>query len=81
MEEKENIMEKYMALWLGGKNVMKYNVKVGIKIRIYCLKNLNEYRQKNPELFGEKELAQLNKMVTELKQNKNLLSSNAQNCP
>ena len=73
-------MEKYMALWLGGKNVMKYNVKVGIKIRIYCLKKLNEYRQKNPELFGEKELAQLNKMVTELKQNKNLLSSNAQNC-
>ena len=80
MEKKKNIMEKYMALWLGGKNVMKYNVKVGIKIRIYCLKKLNEYRQKNPELFGEKELAQLNKMVTELKQNKNLLSSNAQNC-
>ena len=80
MEEKGNIIEKYMALWLGGKNVMENNVKVGIKIRIYCLKKLNEYRQKNPELFGEKELTQLNKMVTELKQNKNLLSSNAQNC-
>ena len=39
-------IEKFKPLWEGGKSVEQYNIKVGFKIRMFCVAELNSLRQK-----------------------------------
>ena len=73
-------IEKYKPLWEGGKSVEQYNIKVGFKIRMYCVSELNALRQKNPNLFGQKETEELTKMIMDLKQDKGTISAEDQTC-
>jgi hypothetical protein len=60
--------------------VEQYNIKVGFKIRMYCVQELNSSRQKNPNLFGPKETEELTKMIMDLKQDKGTISAEDQTC-
>ena len=73
-------IEKYKPIWEGGKSVEQYNIKVGFKIRMYCVSELNALRQKNPNLFGQKETEELTKMIMDLKQDKGTISAEDQTC-
>ena len=80
MKKKLGPVEKYKPLWEGGKSVEQYNIKVGFKIRMYCVQELNSSRQKNPNLFGQKETDELTKMIMDLKQDKGTINPEDQNC-
>ena len=80
MKKKLSAFEKYKPLWEGGKSVEQYNIKVGFKIRMYCVQELNSSRQKNPNLFGQKETDELTKMIMDLKQDKGTINPEDQNC-
>ena len=73
-------IEKFKPLWEGGKSVEQYNIKVGFKIRMFCVAELNSLRQKNPNLFGQKETEELTKMIMDLKQDKGTISAEDQTC-
>ena len=73
-------MEKYKFLWEGGKIIQKQNKKIGYQIRSFCIQEINNNSQKNPNLFSKKELEDITKMNIELTQEKNLLSFNEQIC-
>ena len=80
MKKKLGPVEKYKPLWEGGKSVEQYNIKVGFKIRMFCVQELNSSRQKNPNLFGPKETEELTKMIMDLKQDKGTIKPEDQNC-
>ena len=80
MKKKLCPVEKYKPLWEGGKSVEQYNIKVGFKIRMFCVQELNTSRQKNPNAFGPKETEDLTKMIMDLKQDKGTISQEDQNC-
>ena len=80
MKSKLTPIEKYKPLWVGGQSIFKYNNKIGYKIRLFCIQELNILRQINPELFNQKDLSELSKMMLELNQEKNNISSIDQNC-
>ena len=80
MKRKLNPIEKYKPLWEGGKSVEQYNIKVGFKIRMFCVNELNSLRLKNPALFGQKETEELGKMIMDLKQDKGTIKPEDQNC-
>ena len=80
MKRQLNPIEKYKPLWEGGKSVEQYNIKVGFKIRMFCVNELNSLRQKNPALFGKNETEQLTKMIMDLKQDKGTISVEDQTC-
>ena len=80
MKKKLGPVEKYRPLWEGGKSVEQYNIKVGFKIRMFCVQELNSSRQKNPNLFGPKETEELTKMIMDLKQDKGTIKPEDQNC-
>jgi hypothetical protein len=73
-------IEKFKPLWEGGKSVEQYNIKVGFKIRMFCVSELNSLRQKSPNLFGQKETEELTKMIMDLKQDKGTISPEDQTC-
>ena len=73
-------IEKFKPLWEGGKSVEQYNIKVGFKIRMFCVAELNSLRQKSPDLFGQKETEELTKMIMDLKQDKGTISAEDQTC-
>jgi len=81
MKKKLGLIEKYKPLWEGGKSVEQYNIKVGFKIRMFVIQELNNMRQKNPNLFGPKEKEDLTKMIMELQQDKGTISPEDQQCP
>ena len=80
MKKKLGLIEKYRPLWEGGKSVEQYNIKVGFKIRMFVVQELNTLRQKNPNLFGPKETEDLTKMIMDLKQDKGTISPEDQTC-
>ena len=80
MKRQLNPIEKFKPLWEGGKSVEQYNIKVGFKIRMYCVNELNGLRQKNPAAFGQKETEELTKMILDLKQDKGTISLEDQTC-
>ena len=80
MKKKLGPVEKFKPLWEGGKSVEQYNIKVGFKIRMFCVQELNTSRQKNPNAFGPKETEDLTKMIMDLKQDKGTISQEDQNC-
>ena len=80
MKKKLGPVEKYKPLWEGGKSVEQYNIKVGFKIRMFCVQELNTSRQKNPNAFGPKETEDLTKMIMDLKQDKGTITQEDQNC-
>ena len=80
MEKKLGPIEKFKPLWEGGKSVEQYNIKVGFKIRSFCLLELNNLRQKKPNQFGPKETDELTKMFTELNEEKKTISQTDQIC-
>ena len=80
MKRQLNPIDKFKHLWEGGKSVEQYNIKVGFKIRMYCVNELNSLRQKNPSLFGQKETEELTKMIMDLKQDKGTINVEDQNC-
>jgi len=80
MKRQVGPIEKFKPLWEGGKSVEQYNIKVGFKIRMYCVSELNALRQKNPNLFGQKETEELTKMIMDLKQDKGTISAEDQTC-
>ena len=80
MKRKVGPIEKFKPLWEGGKSVEQYNIKVGFKIRMYCVNELNSLRQKNPSVFGQKETEELTKMIMDLKQDKGTINVEDQNC-
>ena len=80
MKSRLGPIEKYKPLWEGGKSVEQYNIKVGFKIRMFCVNELNGLRQKNPNLFGQKETEELTKMIMDLKQDKGTISVEDQTC-
>jgi len=80
MKRQLNPIDKFKPLWEGGKSVEQYNIKVGFKIRMFCVNELNSLRQKNPSLFGQKETEQLTKMIMDLKQDKGTISAEDQTC-
>ena len=81
MKKKLGLIEKYRPLWEGGKSVEQYNIKVGFKIRMFVIQELNNMRQKNPNLFGPKEKEDLTKMIMELQQDKGTINPEDQQCP
>ena len=81
MKKKLGLIEKYRPLWEGGKSVEQYKIKVGFKIRMFVIQELNNMRQKNPNLFGPKEKEDLTKMIMELQQDKGTISPEDQQCP
>ena len=80
MKKKLGPIDKFRPLWEGGKSVEQYNIKVGFKIRMFCVQELNTSRQKNPNAFGPKETEDLTKMIMDLKQDKGTISQEDQNC-
>jgi len=80
MKKKLGPVEKFRPLWEGGKSVEQYNIKVGFKIRMFVVQELNTLRQKNPNLFGPKETEDLTKMIMDLKQDKGTISPEDQTC-
>ena len=80
MKRQLNPIDKFKPLWEGGKSVEQYNIKVGFKIRMYCVNELNSLRQKNPSLFGQKETEELTKMIMDSKQDKGTINVEDQNC-
>ena len=80
MKRQLNPIDKFKPLWEGGKSVEQYNIKVGFKIRMFCVNELNGLRQKNPSLFGQKETEELTKMIMDLKQDKGTINVEDQNC-
>ena len=80
MKKQLTLFEKYKPLWIGGKSVCKYNIKVGFKICLFCIQELNKLRQANHESFSQNELEELNKMIMELKEEKNKFSPLNLNC-
>ena len=80
MKKKLGPIEKFKPLWEGGKSVEQYNIKVGYKIRMFCVQELNKARQQNPNLFGPKETEELTKMIMDLKQDKGTISPEDLNC-
>ena len=54
MKPKLGIIEKYRAMWEGGKSVEKYNIKIGFKIRMFVVSQITSQRQKNPNLLNKK---------------------------
>ena len=80
MKNKLGPVEKYKPLWEGGKSVEQYNIKVGFKIRMFCVQEISSARQKNPNLFGQKEIDELTKMIMDLKQDKSTISPQDQTC-
>ena len=80
MKRKLNPIEKYKPMWEGGKSVEQYNIKVGFKIRMYVVNELNALRQKDPNAFGPTETEELTKMIMDLKQDKGTISAEDQNC-
>ena len=80
MKKKLGPVEKFKPLWEGGKSVEQYNIKVGFKIRMFVVQELNTLRQKNPNLFGPKETEELTKMIMDLKQDKGTISPEDQTC-
>ena len=80
MKRKVGPIEKFKPLWEGGKSVEQYNIKVGFKIRMYCVNELNSIRQKNPESFSQNDKDELTKMVMDLKQDRGTISQEDQNC-
>ena len=80
MKKKLGPIEKFKPLWEGGKSVEQYNIKVGYKIRMYCVQELNKIRQQNPNSFGPKDTEELTKMIMDLKQDKGTISPEDQNC-
>ena len=80
MKRQVSPIEKFKPLWEGGKSVEQYNIKVGFKIRMYCVNELNSLRQKNPGAFGPKETEELTKMIMDLKQDKGTISVEDQTC-
>ena len=80
MKRQVGPIEKFKPLWEGGKSVEQYNIKVGFKIRMYCVNELNSLRQKNPAAFGPKETEELTKMIMDLKQDKGTISAQDQTC-
>jgi hypothetical protein len=80
MKRQLNPIEKFKPIWEGGKSVEQYNIKVGFKIRMFCVSELNSLRQKNPAAFGPKETEELTKMIMDLKQDKGTISQEDQTC-
>ena len=80
MKSRLGPIEKYKPLWEGGKSVEQYNIKVGFKIRMFCVNELNSLRQKNPALFGKTETEELTKMIVDLKQDKGTIAVEDQTC-
>ena len=80
MKKKLNPIAKFRPLWEGGKSVEQYNIKVGYKIRLFCINELNNLRQKNPIDFGPKETDELLKMIMELRQDKQTISTEDLHC-
>ena len=80
MKRQLNPIEKFKPIWEGGKSVEQYNIKVGFKIRMFCVSELNSLRQKNPNAFGPKETEELTKMIMDLKQDKTTISPEDQTC-
>ena len=80
MKKKLGPVEKFRPLWEGGKSVEQYNIKVGFKIRMFVVQELNTLRQKNPNLFGPEETEDLTKMIMDLKQDKGTISPEDQTC-
>ena len=80
MKPKLGIIEKYRAMWEGGKSVEKYNIKIGFKIRMFVVSQLTSQRQKNPKLLNQKDIDQLSNMIMELKQDKSTIPQDQQTC-
>ena len=80
MKRQISPIEKFKPLWEGGKSVEQYNIKVGFKIRMFCVNELNSLRQKNPAAFGPKETEELTNMIKDLKQDKGTISLEDQTC-
>ena len=80
MEKKKGPIEKFRPLWEGGKSVERYNIKIGFKIRKFCVLELNNLRKKNPNEFGPQEADELEKMIKELIQDKKTISQEDQIC-
>ena len=80
MKKKLGPIDKFKPLWEGGKSVEQYNIKVGFKIRMFVVNELNKMRQNNPNLFGPKETEDLTKMIKELKDDKGTISPEDQQC-
>ena len=49
-------------------------------MRLFCLQELTYFRQKNPNLFGPKEIEELTKMIMDLKKDKTTINQEGQNC-
>ena len=75
MKKALSTFEKYKPLWEGGKVVCKYNIKIGYKILMFCVQELSQLQQSNPELFDKKETEELSQMTIELNQDKSNISS------
>ena len=54
MERQVSSIEKFKPLWESGKSVEQFNIKVGFKIRIFCINELNSLLHKDPEAFGKR---------------------------
>ena len=80
MKKKLGPIDKFRPLWEGGKSVEQYNIKIGFKIRMFVVSQITAQRQKNPNLFGQKEIDDLTKMIMDLKQDKTTIPVDQQNC-
>ena len=67
-----------LTLWKAGKNLQKYNIKIGFHIRLFCLNELNSLRQTSQ--FSQNEEQELLKMIYELREVKKELTNEEQKC-
>ena len=80
MKQKLGPIDKFRPLWEGGKSVEQYNIKVGFKIRMFVVSQITAQRKNNPNLFSQKEIDQLTKMIMDLKQDKTTIPVDQQTC-
>ena len=78
MRPQQTLSEKYYPLWEGGKSVEQRNIKVGFKIRMYVVTQMNKELNQGKGVGDDKQ--KLIQMMKELQEDKKTIQPEDQKC-
>ena len=78
MRPQKTLSEKYYPLWEGGKSVEQRNIKVGFKIRMYVVTQMNKELSQGKGVGDDKQ--KLIQMMKELQEDKKTIQPEDQKC-
>ena len=79
MRPQKTLVDKYYPLWEGGKSVEQKNIKVGFKIRMYVVTQMNKDLSQGKGVGDDKQ--KLIEMMKELQEDKKTINPEDQKCP